>query len=89
MRRQCGDEPFGGDALLERLVAGDLRNVGFTEFRRLIESIGFELRRVSGSHHIYRHPRVPRLLSLQPREREAKRSPIKSGNFLRWSKSSA
>jgi predicted RNA binding protein YcfA (HicA-like mRNA interferase family) len=54
------------------LAAGDLRNVGFTEFCRLIEAFGFELRRISGSHHIYRHPRTSRPLSLQPREREAK-----------------
>jgi hypothetical protein len=30
------------------------------------------LRRVSGSHHIYTHPKVPRPLSLQPHQREAK-----------------
>jgi HicA toxin of bacterial toxin-antitoxin, len=49
-----------------------MRNIGFTEFCRLLEAFGFKLRRVSGSHHIYRHPEVPRPLSLQPREREAK-----------------
>jgi predicted RNA binding protein YcfA (HicA-like mRNA interferase family) len=58
--------------LWERLAGGDLRNVGFAEFCRLIEAHGFALRRVNGSHHIYRHPRVPRPLSLQPREQEAK-----------------
>ncbi len=66
--------------LWERLEAGDLRNVGFTEFRRPIEAFGFELRRVSGSHHIYRHSLVPRPLSLQPREREAK--PYQIRQFL-------
>ncbi|HVH78150.1 MAG TPA: type II toxin-antitoxin system HicA family toxin [Stellaceae bacterium] len=66
--------------MLRRLVAGDLRNVGFAEFRRLVEAFGFELRRVSGSHHIYRHPQVPRPLSLQPREREAK--PYQIRQFL-------
>lgn len=60
------------DALWDRIVAGDLRNVGFAEFCRLVEAVGFELRRISGSHHIYRHPQVPRPLSLQPRNREAK-----------------
>jgi predicted RNA binding protein YcfA (HicA-like mRNA interferase family) len=67
-------------ALRERLSAGDLRNVGFVEFRRLIEAFGFELRRVSASHHIYRHPQVPRLLSLQPRDGEAK--PYQIRQFL-------
>ena len=66
--------------LWDRLAVGDLRNVGFDEFRRLIEGFGFELRRISGSHHIYRHPRVPRPLSLQPREREAK--PYQIRQFL-------
>lgn len=68
------------DDLWERLVRGDLRNVGFAEFRRLIEAFGFELRRISGSHHIYRHPHVPRPLSLQPKEREAK--PYQIRQFL-------
>lgn len=58
--------------MLDRLVAGDMRNVGFAEFCRLVEAFGFELRRVSGSHHIYRHPRVARPLSLQSRRGEAK-----------------
>ena len=63
--------------LWERLLAGDLRNVGFAEFCRLIEAFGFELRRISGSHHIYRYKKVPRPLSLQPRNREAKPYQIK------------
>src|SRR5438132_10273921 len=33
-----------------------MRNIGFTEFCRLVEAFGFKLRRVSGSHYIYRHP---------------------------------
>lgn len=61
-----------GEALWERIASGDLRNVGFSEFCRLVESFGFTLRRISGSHHIYRHPEVPRPLSLQPRQNEAK-----------------
>jgi predicted RNA binding protein YcfA (HicA-like mRNA interferase family) len=66
--------------LWNRLAAGDMRNVGFTEFRRLVEAFGFKLRRVSGSHHIYRHPEVPRPLSLQPHQREAK--PYQISQFL-------
>ena len=68
------------EGLWGRLETGDLRNVGFTEFCRLIEAFGFELRRVSGSHHIYRHSRVPRPLSLRPRGREAK--PYQIRQFL-------
>ena len=61
-------------------TAGDMRNVGFTEFCRLVEAFGSTLRRVSGSHHIYRHPDVPRPLSLQPHQREAK--PYQISQFL-------
>jgi predicted RNA binding protein YcfA (HicA-like mRNA interferase family) len=70
--------------LWDRLVAGDMRNIGFVELRRLVEAFGFTLRRISGSHHIYTHPQViythpqvPRPLSLQPRQREAKPYQIK------------
>jgi hypothetical protein len=68
------------EQLWDRIAAGDLRNVGFAEFRRLIERFGFRLRRVSGSHYIYTHPQVPRPLSLQPRNREAK--PYQISQFL-------
>lgn len=66
--------------LLDRVSAGDTRNVGFTEFCRLIEAFGFTLRRVSGSHYIYTHPQVPRPLSLQPRQQEAK--PYQVNQFI-------
>jgi HicA toxin of bacterial toxin-antitoxin, len=66
--------------LWERIAAGQVRNIGFIEFCRLVEAFGFELRRVSGSHHIYRHPGVPRPLNLQPRNGEAK--PYQIGQFL-------
>lgn len=67
-------------ALWERIAAGQLRNIDFEEFCRLVEAFGFELRRVSGSHHIYRHSRVPRLLNLQSRNGEAK--PYQIAQFL-------
>jgi predicted RNA binding protein YcfA (HicA-like mRNA interferase family) len=54
--------------------------VGFTEFCRLVEAFGFELRRVSGSHHIFRHRQIPRPLSLQFRNGEAK--PYQIAQFL-------
>jgi hypothetical protein len=66
--------------LWDRLAAGDLRNVSFVEFRRLIESFGSGLRRVSGSHHIYTHPQVPRPPSLQPPNRS--QAPYQISQFL-------
>jgi len=67
-------------ALWDRVASRDMRNVGFAEFCRLIEAHGFRLRRVSGSHYIYSHPTVPRPLSLQPRQGEAK--PYQISQFL-------
>ena len=66
--------------LWDRLTTGDMRNVGFIEFRHLIEAFGFTLRWVSGSHHISTHPQGPRPLSVQPRRREAK--PYQIRQFL-------
>jgi predicted RNA binding protein YcfA (HicA-like mRNA interferase family) len=40
--------------------------------RRLVEALGFELQRTSGSHHIFAHPDVPELLNLQEVAGEAK-----------------
>ncbi|MCC7451588.1 MAG: type II toxin-antitoxin system HicA family toxin [Anaerolineae bacterium] len=51
--------------LLKRILAGS-RNIRFDEFHSLLESCGFVLKRISGSHHVYKHPDVPDLLSLQP-----------------------
>ena len=58
--------------LLERIERGDLQNVSFTDTRRLVEALGFELRRTSGSHHIFIHPEVPELVNLQEVRGEAK-----------------
>jgi len=53
-------------------LAGSLANVSFSGMRRLVEAFGFELRRTSGSHHVYVHPDVPELLSLQEVRGQAK-----------------
>ena len=49
--------------------------------RRLVESFGFELRRTSGSHHIFVHAEVPELLNLQDVRGQAK--PYQVRQFLR------
>jgi predicted RNA binding protein YcfA (HicA-like mRNA interferase family) len=50
---------------LARISAGDLANVSFADLVRLVEELGFELRRTSGSHHVFIHAQVPELLTLQ------------------------
>jgi predicted RNA binding protein YcfA (HicA-like mRNA interferase family) len=57
--------------LLKRLAEGQLANVRFTDAQRLAEALGFELDRVSGSHHIYRNAAGLRL-NLQARGGQAK-----------------
>ncbi len=58
--------------LLLRLASGHLKNVRFRECERLLEELGFELARVSGSHHIYTHPEIPDLVNIQNVHGEAK-----------------
>src|SRR3984893_7904337 len=82
-RRRSAPDPVRRsrrEQLWDRLAGGDLRNVAFAEFRRPVARFGLRLRRVSGSHYIYTHPQVPRPLSLQPRNREAK--PYQISQFL-------
>ena len=67
--------------LLPRLARGDVANVPFSDMRRLVESFGFELRRISGSHHIFVHADVPELLNLQEVRGQAK--PYQVRQFLR------
>ena len=51
--------------LLRRLQGGSVANVDFRDMQRLMEALGFELRRVSGSHHIYAHADLDELVNLQ------------------------
>lgn len=53
-------------------VTGGKGVVSFSDLRRLLEKLGFHLARVSGSHHIYVHPRVPRPVNIQSKGKDAK-----------------
>jgi len=64
-----------------RLARGTVANVAFDDMRRLVEGFGFELRRVSGSHHIFAHPEIPELINLQAVRGQAK--PYQIRQFLR------
>ncbi len=67
--------------LLRRLVQGQLQNTRFADFRRLVEGFGFDLARVTGSHHIFVHPDVATPVNLQKVRGEAK--PYQIRQFLR------
>ena len=42
------------------------RGLRFREFTTLVEAFGFELKRITGSHHIYAHPNVREIVNAQP-----------------------
>ena len=67
--------------LLWRISAGGLKNIAFTDIVNLVEGFGFELARVSGSHHIFSHPEIPELINLQEVKGEAK--PYQIRQFMR------
>ncbi|MBN2360871.1 MAG: type II toxin-antitoxin system HicA family toxin [Deltaproteobacteria bacterium] len=62
--------------LLQKVLSGT-RNLRFEEARVLVEAFGFRLQRVSGSHHIFVHPDVDKLVNLQEVGGQAKLYQIK------------
>jgi predicted RNA binding protein YcfA (HicA-like mRNA interferase family) len=62
--------------LLQKLLSGS-KNAQFSELTACAEAFGFRLARTSGSHHIYVHPDVPELISLQSVKGKAKPYQIK------------
>ena len=47
-------------------------NIKFKDIVSLIESLGFSLDRISGSHHIFKHEDIPILINLQRVKGEVK-----------------
>lgn len=62
--------------MLEKILAGS-RNVQFSEMVSLVEAFGFQLERVSGSHHIFTHPDIPDLVNIQNKKGQAKPYQVK------------
>ena len=46
--------------------------VSFRDLKALLTKLGFRLDRVSGSHHIFLHPKVTRPMNIQPMGKDAK-----------------
>jgi len=57
--------------LLAKAIARN-NNLRFVELTALAEAFGFELDRISGSHHIYVHRGAGAVLNLQPVDGKAK-----------------
>jgi predicted RNA binding protein YcfA (HicA-like mRNA interferase family) len=65
--------------LLEKVLSSS-KNIQFDEMISLIEAFGFKLDRVSGSHHIFKHPNVSDLVNIQ--NRQGKVQPYQVRQFL-------
>lgn len=62
--------------LLEKALAGS-KNIRFADMVSLVEGFGFQLARVTGSHHIFEHPALPEIVNLQNRKGKAKPYQVK------------
>jgi predicted RNA binding protein YcfA (HicA-like mRNA interferase family) len=51
--------------LLEKVLSGS-KNIRFDDFVTLLESFGFIMARISGSHHIFKHSKVQKSFPIQP-----------------------
>lgn len=58
--------------LLPRISRGDVQNVAFGDFCKLLDALGFSLARTAGSHRIYAHPSLSELVNVQDVGGEAK-----------------
>lgn len=67
--------------VFDKLIAGSL-DIRFDDFVLLLEHFGFVLDRTRGSHHIFVHPDVAELLSIQPRK-DGKAKPYQLRQFLK------
>ncbi|HWI89606.1 MAG TPA: type II toxin-antitoxin system HicA family toxin [Sphingomicrobium sp.] len=67
--------------LYTQLLAYPNTIIRFGDFEALFTAFGFEARRGKGSHRNYKHPKVPVILTAQPRGKEPCR--IRSSGFLR------
>ncbi len=56
---------------LQKILSGS-KNVRFAEMIGLVRAFGFQQARISGSHHIFTHPRIPELVNLQNVHGQAK-----------------
>lgn len=65
--------------LLGKVLSGS-KNIQFNEMVTLIEAFGFSLSRISGSHHIFKHPEVPELINIQNRNGQV--APYQIRQFL-------
>ncbi len=67
--------------LLGRILTGSTQNVAFIDMVNLVKGFGFQLVRISGSHHIFSRAGIPDLINIQNVDGRAK--PYQIRQFLR------
>ncbi|MSU77751.1 MAG: addiction module toxin, HicA family [Gemmataceae bacterium] len=65
--------------LFKKILSGS-SNIRFDDLVAVVEAFGFRLSRVNGSHHIFAHLSIPKLLNLQ--EKQGKAKPYQIRQFL-------
>ena len=65
--------------LFKKILSGS-GNIRFEDLVKVVKVFGFRLSRVNGSHHIFTHEGIPKLLNLQDRAGKAK--PYQIRQFL-------
>jgi hypothetical protein len=58
-------------------ILGESKNIRFSELSRLVQTFGFQLVRINGSHQIFRHSEIDEQLNLQNKNGQAKPYQIK------------
>ena len=66
--------------LFQRLL-NNSNNFAFDDLVSVVESFGFNLVRINGSHHIFQHPALSEQINLQNHKGKAK--PYQISQFLR------
>lgn len=52
------------EKLFRKILSGS-KNVSFSDFAQLLRAFRFELDRINGSHHIFKHKDVTELINIQ------------------------
>jgi len=66
--------------LLKKILTWS-RNIRFSDMVNVVESFGFRLSRIDGSHHIFVHSDIPELVNIQ--EVKGKAKPYQVRQFLK------
>jgi predicted RNA binding protein YcfA (HicA-like mRNA interferase family) len=65
------------DKLYQQLLSSTSRTISFRDFERLLEALGWELKRTKGSHRHYAHPGVAMILTINPDGKNAHRYQVR------------